>query len=425
MSSAEFKNGVSFSEDVEKVTDAPAHPPRHAPHDRNYSLTQSEVAWDIDGDGVLDDTEMALKKRDKSRKGFLSKDQMYDLMEENLKTQRDLFKVKKVVAGLVAFTCVLALSNLGTSFAAAFLAKDTTSQNGQLTDTKTRKMLGTDTATNVHVSNNKLSEKHEQRRRLACQEIHGSTSSFKQCAVNNFAAFDVETGRDIVNTCDAGGSVTIRKLFNGGNNHVDHTICTLQGDQREASKGKNPTLTISKAVGGILKVRPEGKGNDITYVAEGLALNGLGIVCNADADCAANLRCEMDDTAGHNLCKGVNLHTCTMNMNECAANHDCLQTGYHEYARRGLGEALPAPEEGLIVMPTLEGQCTCLSSAACDGDMVCRDDCSIPDLPIQCHDQTDLDQMCKNIYIDDGMVCAQYVAGSESACVLEASVFDG
>ena len=51
------------------------------------------------GDGELDDAEMALRRMDKSHKGTLSKEQMYELMSENLRTQRDLFKVKKVVIG--------------------------------------------------------------------------------------------------------------------------------------------------------------------------------------------------------------------------------------------------------------------------------------------------------------------------------------
>jgi len=53
---------------------------------------------DIDGDGALDAAELALKKMDKEKKGELSREEVYALMSENLSTQRDLFKMKKIVA---------------------------------------------------------------------------------------------------------------------------------------------------------------------------------------------------------------------------------------------------------------------------------------------------------------------------------------
>ena len=65
----------------------------------NPNLTKSEKAWDLDGDGELDEAELALKALDKSHKGTLTKDEMYKLMQENLSSQRELFKMKKVVMG--------------------------------------------------------------------------------------------------------------------------------------------------------------------------------------------------------------------------------------------------------------------------------------------------------------------------------------
>ena len=44
-----------------------------------------------------DEAELALKAMDKGKKGELSKDEMYQLMKENLKTQHSLFKMKKIV----------------------------------------------------------------------------------------------------------------------------------------------------------------------------------------------------------------------------------------------------------------------------------------------------------------------------------------
>ena len=47
----------------------------------------------------MDEAELALREMDRSHKGTLTKEQMYNLMSQNLQTQRDLFKVKKIVFG--------------------------------------------------------------------------------------------------------------------------------------------------------------------------------------------------------------------------------------------------------------------------------------------------------------------------------------
>ncbi len=65
----------------------------------NPSLSKSAKAWDLDGDGQLDEAELALKNMDSGGKGQLTKDDMYKLMNDNLNTKRDLFKMKKFVIG--------------------------------------------------------------------------------------------------------------------------------------------------------------------------------------------------------------------------------------------------------------------------------------------------------------------------------------
>ena len=47
----------------------------------------------------LDDAELALRDMDKSKKGTLSKQQMYSLMQQNIKMTGELTKIKKVVIG--------------------------------------------------------------------------------------------------------------------------------------------------------------------------------------------------------------------------------------------------------------------------------------------------------------------------------------
>ena len=47
----------------------------------------------------LDDAELALRDMDKTKKGTLSKQQMYSLMQQNIKMTGELTKIKKVVIG--------------------------------------------------------------------------------------------------------------------------------------------------------------------------------------------------------------------------------------------------------------------------------------------------------------------------------------
>ena len=101
----EATTAVSFANEVEEEQAAAASTlNRKASSElrqckERASLSQSAKAWDLDGDGELDDAELALREMDASHRGTLTKDQMYKLMSDNLQTQRELFKVKKVVMG--------------------------------------------------------------------------------------------------------------------------------------------------------------------------------------------------------------------------------------------------------------------------------------------------------------------------------------
>lgn len=132
-------------------------------------LSKSSRAWDLDGDGQLDDAELALKAMDKERTGDLSKEQLYGLMTDNLNTQRELFKMKKVVMALAGITCILALSNLGTSFAAAILSKDTMASHGALVEKSTGLALKTDSWTNIVHEDKEATDARRQRRLQDCE----------------------------------------------------------------------------------------------------------------------------------------------------------------------------------------------------------------------------------------------------------------
>ena len=64
----EISTGVSFSNEVE-AQQADKTPTDLKSAKGRVSLSQSAKAWDLDGDGELDDAELALKNLDKSHKG--------------------------------------------------------------------------------------------------------------------------------------------------------------------------------------------------------------------------------------------------------------------------------------------------------------------------------------------------------------------
>lgn len=102
-------------------------------------LTRCSMAYDRDGKGYLDDTERALRRMDSKNLGHLDNNKVYEIMralQEEQKRSSELIEsvrrahkkemgLKKMVVALSVFAVLMALSNVGTSFVAARLARDT------------------------------------------------------------------------------------------------------------------------------------------------------------------------------------------------------------------------------------------------------------------------------------------------------------
>ena len=80
--------------------------------------------YDMDGDGHLDAIEQTMMKYDKNGDGQFSNAEIYQIIEEQLAIERKAGRMKLMIIGLSCFLSLLALSNLGTSFAAMFLSKE-------------------------------------------------------------------------------------------------------------------------------------------------------------------------------------------------------------------------------------------------------------------------------------------------------------
>ena len=114
------------------VDEAPATP--NSIYNPHRKLSTISKMYDIRGDGELDEAELAMRNMDASGRGYLTNEKVYKLMQEHVQTQRQLFQFKKIIIGLTILVVILALSNLGTSLAAAILSKDFVSQTEETSD---------------------------------------------------------------------------------------------------------------------------------------------------------------------------------------------------------------------------------------------------------------------------------------------------
>jgi hypothetical protein len=109
-------------------------------------LSVTSRMYDVDGDGQLDETEQAMRDQDTDNRGYLTNEKVYKIMLEQMKLQKEVFGLKRMSQVFLAVIFILSLSTLGTSFAAATLAKDTNISNGHLVAKDGGDVVGTSNA---------------------------------------------------------------------------------------------------------------------------------------------------------------------------------------------------------------------------------------------------------------------------------------
>jgi len=185
------------------------------PHLVRRGLTEISAMFDRNGKGYLDETERALRRMDSQNQGYLGIDKVCIIFEslqaeqerssqllEALRTEsKKALNLKKGVIALTIFTVLLALANVGTSFAVAQLVQETSvSTTGDLQVKGSGVRVGTTDKLIVFP----VSSIDEGRRRrlqqnagLICDAMAGSTTedgqvaSKKDCALQGTIKFDV------------------------------------------------------------------------------------------------------------------------------------------------------------------------------------------------------------------------------------------
>eukprot|EP00956_Cyclotella_meneghiniana_P004534 scaffold5584_cov76-Cyclotella_meneghiniana.AAC.4 len=201
--------------------------------------------------------------------------------------QKDLFRFKKVVVGLLAFVVLLTLSNLGTSFAAAYLAKDmTTNDNNDLVDTRTNEAISTQSTSDVF-DYSRAYEYKDGTRRLCTKKENGVYT----CNTDSYLEMPLNKGLNMIRKCKNGKTVELKRTWHDGSETLIKLCPTLKGtfSQREAKFDNGITITRSDD-GKFYELN----GDELTQ--------GEDDVCDDRADCDSELVC-MDNEQAIESCK--------------------------------------------------------------------------------------------------------------------------
>ncbi|EED88023.1 predicted protein [Thalassiosira pseudonana CCMP1335] len=155
-----------------------------------YVTSEVSKMYDLDGDGKLDKIERAMRDYDVDNSGDLSNQEVYQIVKEQLQAQRKAKQFKTAVMALIAVTAILAVSNLGTSFAAMFLAKEMSADTdtGAMRVASTGEIAAVQTSGETYELTDLTAEQYQERRALVLSEMEEdphSHSHRRHLAKNN------------------------------------------------------------------------------------------------------------------------------------------------------------------------------------------------------------------------------------------------
>ncbi|KAL3804870.1 hypothetical protein HJC23_006642 [Cyclotella cryptica] len=254
-SASTFKYKPAFQKDsTQPRLRATAHPSRPL-------LGLVSRMYDIDGDGVLNETEMAMRDMDIENKGHLTKEQVYQIVKEQLETKYEVTQYKKVTLALTAFMVLLALSNFGTSFTSAILTKEINAdpESGAVLVKGTGETIGFDTIGTTFDFVSLSDEEYSERRNRVLQEMsqdkmHSDHMHRHLGKMNGNAKIAFDEGKvlerdliKIVEKCDGSATVNIRRLWSNADGSADYDYDTLCGPGTTVTKKERAKRTKKKS----------------------------------------------------------------------------------------------------------------------------------------------------------------------------------
>jgi hypothetical protein len=198
--------------------------------------------------------------------------------------QKSLFRFKKVVIGLAVFVALLTLSNLGTSFAAAYLAKDTATNDTVLVDAKSNEAVSTQTTAD-NFDYTRAYDGTEGRR--LCSKENGAYT----CTTASWLKIPLDEGVRMIEKCKKGKTVDLRRTWHDKSETVVPICPTTKGtfSEIESRFGNGIVMTLSD----------DGKFYELA--GDQLTQN-LADACDANVDCGTGLTCK-DNLQAIDACK--------------------------------------------------------------------------------------------------------------------------
>jgi hypothetical protein len=225
------------------------HPSALSPTNRTKStLSMTSKMYDVDGDGKLDVAEKAMRDMDTDNRGYLTNEKVYKVMLEQIKLQQEVFGLKRMAMVFLAIVFILSLATLGTSFAAAMLAKDTNVENGNLVSKDSGAVVGT---SNVAATFTVMEGVPEDGSGRSLQNTFTDVDSF---GVNTIwitrADADKAWGK-----CVAGQAVFLKRSCKGGTVLIDAPLCSNNPLRKEETGPIYTSYTSSTSTVGVNEVK--------------------------------------------------------------------------------------------------------------------------------------------------------------------------
>jgi hypothetical protein len=255
------------------------------------TLSAVSKMYDIDGDGKLDESEQAMRDMDTDNRGYLTNEKVYKVMLEQMKLQNEVFSLKRMTMAFVLIIFFLSLATLGTSFAAATLAKDTNVKNGILMQKDSNNVVGTSNVAETVI----LTAGAASGRRLV---IEGEDDNIGYTATS----ITLDDAERVYTLCVQGTTINLQRACSDKTTTINVPICPSVKKMNSANGMEVYTYSTQTSGGEIATITCDA---DVVADADALSV--------ADAGGTMSNFCGVEFAAGVAVCPGdipvVNLGT--------------------------------------------------------------------------------------------------------------------
>jgi len=314
--------------------------PTTKPKKKKRNLTKISNKYDLDGDGILDEAEQAMRDHDTEDRGFLTNDEIYSIVKEQLRAQRRAGHMKRLIVALIAFVVLLALANLGTSLASAILAKDMVADGADGAEVRgadgvvskampkmmikaTGDIAAVQSVADTYEAAEMSGEELDERRRLVMAEMeedpHSHAHRHLKKKGRKSISLDFQKMSDgdllmIEQKCQKNQNVNIKRKYKDGGNSNSKNQCVCQlgtsvvvKEKRKKGKNKGKNKGKKGRAREVIIESPNGRimhgdcDGDVCYIGGDLFQGDEGDDCLIQAsECQSDLVCT-SRTIGKNL----------------------------------------------------------------------------------------------------------------------------